>query len=186
MTEAPDARTIAATIRANLNLQRGERLYTIVDACQDKELAFEAKTNFKQPIRSLFSGAGTESMADYAPYFIPIDLESEYLERWCESWKNNAGILLVSLEQPLRLYNHLRDIFVVKDEKGQDFFFRYYDPRVVRTFLPTCTSSELRIFFGPISRILCRPDNVSTLSTYTSHHQSLTINIIDFKYQSFI
>jgi hypothetical protein len=46
------------------------------------------------------------------------------------------------------LFHHLREIFVVTDEEGQEYFFRYYDPRVVRSFLPTCTESELRELFG--------------------------------------
>jgi hypothetical protein len=28
--------------------------------------------------------------------------------------------------------------------------FRYYDPRVLRVYLPTCVTSELRTVFGPI------------------------------------
>ena len=28
--------------------------------------------------------------------------------------------------------------------------FRYYDPRVLRAYLPTCDESELRAVFGPI------------------------------------
>ena len=28
--------------------------------------------------------------------------------------------------------------------------FRYYDPRVLRAYLPTCNSEELRTVFGPI------------------------------------
>jgi hypothetical protein len=28
--------------------------------------------------------------------------------------------------------------------------FRYYDPRVLRVYLPTCVTVELRTVFGPI------------------------------------
>jgi hypothetical protein len=28
--------------------------------------------------------------------------------------------------------------------------FRYYDPRVLRAFLPTCTLEEANTFFGPV------------------------------------
>ena len=30
--------------------------------------------------------------------------------------------------------------------------FRFYDPRILRAFLPACTSDELRSFFGPVQR----------------------------------
>jgi len=39
---------------------------------------------------------------------------------------------------------------VVKDERGNRLVFRYYDPRVLRVYLPTCSPSELRTVFGPI------------------------------------
>jgi len=32
--------------------------------------------------------------------------------------------------------------------------FRWYDPRVLRVYLPTCTASELRTVFGPVERYL--------------------------------
>jgi hypothetical protein len=38
----------------------------------------------------------------------------------------------------------------VRDERGNRLVFRYYDPRVLRVYLPTCTASELRRVFGPI------------------------------------
>lgn len=52
------------------------------------------------------------------------------------------------------LYNHLREVFISRDENGQEYFFRFYDPRVLRSFLPTCQSEELREFFGPIGRLV--------------------------------
>ena len=39
---------------------------------------------------------------------------------------------------------------MVQDEGGQEYFFRYYDPRVLRKYLPTCTPEEVRSFFGPV------------------------------------
>jgi len=42
----------------------------------------------------------------------------------------------------------------VQDAKGKDMYFRFYDPRVLRVFLPTCTPEELSDFFGPIAGFL--------------------------------
>jgi hypothetical protein len=41
---------------------------------------------------------------------------------------------------------------MVYDAKGTPFYFRYYDPRVLRVYLPTCNASELQILFGPVAR----------------------------------
>jgi hypothetical protein len=161
------ASPLAEALRAQIQLRSGERLYGIVDAAQDKELAFEARDRFKLPIRMLFQGEAAEYMDDVAPYFIPIDPASGYLDCWAERWGKNAGILLTSSANPEKLFRHLREIFVVKDEEGQEFFFRYYDPRVLRMYLPTCTPEQAFEFFGPVSSCLCVAEASESLLRFT-------------------
>jgi len=43
---------------------------------------------------------------------------------------------------------HFRRFITVHDESGKPLLFRYYDPRVLRTFLPTCNAKELAEIFG--------------------------------------
>lgn len=145
-----DAASLAAALRSHLDLQPGECLYGIVDACQDKDLAFEARDRFKVPIRMLFQGNAAQYMDEVAPYLIPIDPASDYLESWAQRLGKNVGILLTTAADPGKLLRHLREIFVVQDESGQNYFFRFYDPRVLRVYLPTCKTEEIRQFFGPI------------------------------------
>lgn len=158
-----DATSLAAALRSHLDLQPGERLYGIVDACQDKDLAFEARDRLKVPIRMLFQGNAAQYMDEVAPYLIPIDPASDYLESWAQRWGRNVGILLTSQADPTKLLRHLRDIFVVQDESGQNYFFRFYDPRVLRPFLPTCTAEQAREFFGPVSTFVCEGETQDTL-----------------------
>ena len=37
---------------------------------------------------------------------------------------------------------------------GERVYFRFYDPRVLRVYLPTCSSSELKGVFGPVGRFV--------------------------------
>ena len=39
---------------------------------------------------------------------------------------------------------------MVQDPEGKTLLFRYYDPRVMRVYLPTCNSEEIRAVFGPL------------------------------------
>jgi hypothetical protein len=41
---------------------------------------------------------------------------------------------------------------MVRDPAGKRLMFRYYDPRVLRVYLPTCTAAELRAIFGLVER----------------------------------
>ncbi len=151
---ATAASQLAEALRAHLDLQPGESLYAVVDAAQDSDFALDAERRFGLPMRMLFKGEAAQYMREVAPYLIPIPLDSEYLESWAERWGKNVGILLTTSATPDKLLRHLREIFVVKDEEGQEYFFRFYDPRVLRVYLPTCTAEETRQFFGPIQAFL--------------------------------
>lgn len=160
----------------------GDRLYGVVDAARDKELAFAARERFGDEARWLFEGEVGGPMSDVAPYLVPIEFRkkypydgSEYLDLWAQHLGNNAGILLVTAAKPDVLWSHLREVFTAVDDSGRKYFFRFYDPRVLRTFFPTCNASQAKEFFGPIRRLLveaklpkrvavCRPspDGVET------------------------
>jgi hypothetical protein len=149
------AEQLAAALRAAIELRPGESLYGVVDAAQDEgQLAFEAQRRFGVQIRMLFHGEAAQYMGHVAPWLVPIDPDGGYLECWAERWGKNPGILLTSAAPPEKLFRHLREIFVVKDEGGQEYFFRYYDPRVLRVYLPTCTPSDSLGFFGSVCSIL--------------------------------
>ena len=45
---------------------------------------------------------------------------------------------------------HFRKFLRVKDMKGRNLYFRFYDPRVMAAFLPRCLPNELPEFFGPV------------------------------------
>lgn len=156
MTITLEPKAIASTIRLARAVDATERLYTVVDACLAPELIELARTEFKQPVRMLFKGkaAALEEVESFAPFFIAIDLETDFLEYWAAYWYENAGILFTSTAEPRVIFRHLRKIFIVQDESGQEYFFRFYDPRVLRTYLPTCTNEEKVNFYGPITSFM--------------------------------
>ncbi|MBX7247169.1 MAG: DUF4123 domain-containing protein [Candidatus Sumerlaeaceae bacterium] len=127
------------------------KLLAIIDGAQTGELAFLARL-MGHSVYTLFSGEMAEAVAHAGPYLVALGQPLPFLEKWIETMGRNAGILLQTTAELEVLYAHLREIFVVTDEEGQEYFFRYYDPRVIRTFLPTCTAGELEEFFGVVDR----------------------------------
>lgn len=160
------ASTITTALRENLRTTGGQRLYGVVDAAQCVDLAYEAKVLFGKEIRSLFLTEVQMPLWDVAPYLVPIDPHSDYLEHWARRWGSSAGILLVTAADENALLVHLRRIFVVEDEEGQEYFFRFYDPRVLRAFLPTCSEDQLEEFFGPIEQFIVEDDQEETLQRF--------------------
>ena len=84
------------------------------------------------------------------------------------AYANPAGLVqLVRPEVSLnKNYKHLRRLLRVQDESGRKLAFRFYDPRVLRVYLPTCTAEEAKQFFGPVPRILAESEDAKKLLSY--------------------
>ena len=100
---------------------------------------------------SLYKGRGEEMLAPFAPHLLSFDPDSE-LSRWffTHGWGESWGVFCCSAAPAHDLLRHFRRFLKVGLEGGKPFFFRFYDPRVLRTFLPTCDAPQLQLFFGPI------------------------------------
>jgi hypothetical protein len=139
------------------------RLFGVIDGARCIDLAYEAKLRFGKEIRKLFLPEVQTQLWHVAPYLVPIDPASEYVDSWAKRWGTAAGVLLTSMGEEEALAAHLRKIFVVEDEEKQEYFFRFYDPRVLRTFLPTCSAEQLEEFFGPIANVILESDRGDVL-----------------------
>jgi len=99
----------------------------------------------------LYSGPLTPDLEIAAPYLVQLDHGYRDTHRLIrKAWGNSWGVFLRSETSLKKLRRHLREFLVVRDTKGTRMVFRYYDPRVLRAYLPTCEAGELRTVFGPI------------------------------------
>jgi hypothetical protein len=125
-------------------------IYSTLDAARifgELETAQTLQTNFL----SLYMGQSEELLSSVAPYLFPYELNSEF-GAWLleKGWGNSWGMFVstqVSLEE---LRKHFRKFLMVQTEDGTELYFRFYDPRVLRIFLPTCDVQQLHEFFGPV------------------------------------
>jgi Domain of unknown function (DUF4123) len=99
----------------------------------------------------LYSGPLTPDLEMAAPYLVQLDRDYRDTHRLIrQAWGNSWGVFLRSGTSLKKLRRHLREFLMVRDSKGSRLVFRYYDPRVLRVYLPTCNTGELRTVFGPI------------------------------------
>lgn len=155
-------------LRRRIRLANGQQLYGVIDGATDLELVYEAMTTFGyDTVRSLFQGDMAEAMSDVAPYVVPIDPASDYLEKWVQRFDTHAGILVTTSMDLDELHVHLRQIFVTQDETDQDYFLRFYDPRVLPDFLDTCTPEQIDEFFGPITAFVVDNADIAGYTRYT-------------------
>lgn len=165
-------RITGATLHAFIEQRReaDERVYGVVDAGRDKELAFEGAARWGWRLQWLFGEDGLPRLRDVAPYLVPIVYgpsypypESEYLDLWSDRLGGSAGILLLSEAAVDEVWTHLRSIFRRTDDEGRVYYSRFYDPRVTRQLLPDLAGEQVGEFFGPIGGILVEAEDPAHL-----------------------
>ena len=99
----------------------------------------------------LYEGRQAPVLEQAAPHMVELlpghRLTARLLE---EGWGDSWGVFL-TVGDASNLRRHLRRFLKVRDEAGRSLLFRYYDPRVLRIYLPTCTPVELDVVFGPLA-----------------------------------
>jgi hypothetical protein len=148
-------------------LRPNEQLYAVVDAAQDEQLALALRDDDHQPAMSLFEEPGATRLAHVAPWLTEIDPSEDCLKLWTQRLGGDAGILLISSSAVDVVRAHLRGILRVQDEEGEQYFFRFYDPRVLRAYFPTCTGVEAEEFFGPVRCFLVESEDAKALLQYS-------------------
>jgi len=124
--------------------------YLLLDASRMKTALSEAK-ELNSNFRSLFKGRSEIDLEFVAPYIFSYVRGSEFSEWYMKNgWGKGWGIMLRSPASMDELHEHCRKFLLVEDEDKQELYFRFYDPRILSIFLPTCSSEQLRHFFGPI------------------------------------
>lgn len=109
---------------------------------------------------SLYTGSSKHDMEFVAPYLCKFEREGE-LFKWLEQdLKNCENVLFIYTAVPFEvLLAHLQKFIFVSSEK-EEFYFRFYDPRVLPIFLPTCSQEQIGVFFGPIQYFYCSDSNI--------------------------
>ena len=112
--------------------------------------------------RILYEGEVDPLIAEVAPYLVLLPKKSAEVRRLLDAaWGNSWGVFLASKSTIDGLRRHLRFFLTVHTEKKKKLLFRFYDPRVLRPYLPSCTPEEMEKFFGPIDQYVIEGEDPS-------------------------
>lgn len=130
------------------------RLFAVLDGARDPSIHVRVKESGR-PFACLYRGELPAPLVEVAPYLVELADADEWsrsliADAWGESW----GIFVdTRVDLPL-LMRRLRGFLKVRDEGGRQLVFRYYDPRVFRSYLPTVTAAEGNAVTGPVRAVL--------------------------------
>jgi Domain of unknown function (DUF4123) len=146
-----------------------QRLFALLDSARTDRV-LNLLRNSAERCESLYQGKLAEDTADYAPYLVQLQDNSSLLASLVsEGWGRAWGVYLTCQQSFEELRKHFRHFLLVQTEDGQELYFRFYDPRVLRVFLPTCTPEETTQFFGPIASYLLESDDAQALLRFCSN-----------------
>ncbi|UQA62013.1 DUF4123 domain-containing protein [Polyangium aurulentum] len=156
--DTPERRARVAEALAALSAEAS--LYGVFDAARDDRVLVLLREAIEEH-RSLYEGTQGYALAEVAPYLVRFSPNSRLLralveEGWGESW----GVYLVGDEPPKAVRRHLRRFLMVEEEDtGERLYFRWYDPRVIRDFMPLATVRQKSELYGNLSAWICEgPD----------------------------
>jgi Domain of unknown function (DUF4123)/FHA domain len=145
---------------------RGAPLFAVLDAARSDAVLRLLRTSVDDFV-SLWDGLRSETEEDGAPYLVRFAPGSRLLPRlvghgWGESW----GVFLATHAPLAEVRAHLRKLLVVTREADhRPMYFRFYDPRVLGSFLPIATVRQHGLVFGPVQRFFAEgPDGDGVLS----------------------
>ena len=130
--------------------------YLLLDAAR---LDIDFIQTFGSKNRSLFDGVIEEYLAVVAAYLFTFERGSEFEKRlMAECLGSYSLVILVSLATFEQLFTHFQKFIKIKTEDGEHYYFRFYDPRVLKIFLPTCDKQQIIEFFGPVESFIVEGD----------------------------
>jgi hypothetical protein len=108
----------------------------------------------------LYRGQLTRDLAEVVPYLVRLEKDSEFLN-WIleQGYGQHWGIFAVAPANLRILRQHFRNLLTIQAPDGNSFYFRFYDPRVFRVYLPTCHAHDKIQLFGPVIRYLVEDED---------------------------
>ncbi len=153
-------------------------VYAVLDGASVPDL-LEALYREQPEYFCLYRGELEPDIAEVAPYLVWLTPDSRFTN-WLleEGWGKSWGVFALSGFDLVSIRRHFRSLLVVHDGDGKPLYFRFYDPRVLRRFLPTCDKKELKKIFGHVESYIIESENAKEAIQYHNANGTLKQNKI--------
>jgi len=127
-------------------LSKEPSLYALLDAARDP-LVLGYLYQCTERYQSLYEGNTAIEMAEYSPYLVRLPIGCSLLPQLLDAgWLNSWVVFLSSIESFDTVRRHFRKFLRVRLPTSEIVYVRFYDPRVLHSFLTTLEGTELMDF----------------------------------------
>ena len=133
----------------------GTRAFAVLDGASVPDLPMKIYQMQPHSV-CLYRGELEPDLAEVAPYLVELFPGTTFTD-WLLSEGTQGdhwGIFARSPFSLTELRKHFRKFLTVYDDAGKPLLFRYYDPRVLVKFLPTCDEEALEKIFARVTDYL--------------------------------
>lgn len=129
------------------------RAYALLDASQSADIPV-CLQGFPSPATCLFNGAAYDDLAEVAPWLVELHRYSNVWDWLVEDgFGQNWGIFLHSQLPLPKLKTHLKKFVKIDDPDGVAYYFKYYRPEHLNTYLPVLEPAQAARFFQGVEAI---------------------------------
>lgn len=130
-----------------------ERMYAVVDGAACPELRFKLYEH-QSASCCLWSGDLAADLQEVAPYLVKLQVNDPATDWLIQmGWDQHWSIFVESQQTLDKLRKQLRKLLKVKSPQGKNLNFRFYDPRVMATFVAHCDFQQAQQLFAGLSGI---------------------------------
>jgi hypothetical protein len=151
------------SLRQQLQPLEPLRLYALVDASVNQsalDFLYQQETlNFD----TIFPGELEPDVFEMSPFLVDLHNQPDTLDWLLEGWGASWVSFLHSAEPLEALQIHLRQFTEVRTPDNEVVWFRFYDPRVMRSALPLLDGEQSAALFRGIKMFVCEGDSPNSL-----------------------
>ncbi|MGR8931672.1 MAG: DUF4123 domain-containing protein [Gammaproteobacteria bacterium] len=178
--DAQTARNLQQKLLRQLFADAKLSAYAVLDGASNPALLDHLYGEDRPEFACLYRGELEADIAECAPYLARLEADSPFTD-WLtgKSWGLHWGIYALADCDLKTLRSHLRRMnMVYEPETHKPLLFRYYDPRVLTSFLPACDAKQGAEFFGPVQEWFAEGKNGNAITRFARNEQRVVTDEI--------
>jgi hypothetical protein len=156
-------------------------VYAILDGAAVPDLLNELY-RMDPAYECLYRGELEPDLAWVAPYLVHLEPDAPFTRFVLEQgWGGSWGIFATSNARFDEVRRHFRRFLMVHTSEGKPLYFRYYDPRVLREFLPIADAEQIKTMFDLLKAYFAEGPEGAVLLRFEAQDGAVGMRELDLK-----